>query len=148
VRSNSCDGAVTACDEHLAVGKQRGRVTRPRGGEAAGRTPGSARRIVQLGARKTAVAVATACDEHLAVGQQCGRVTIPRGGEATGNDKIDRAPLSSQRRAQQGGGSREKEKSRAEREPPGNAEEVMARGVLIFHRVISFCILAFFDSQS
>src|SRR5207247_5106192 len=94
-------------------------------------------------------AVGTACDEHLLVGQQCGRVRKPRGGEAAGNDKIDRGPLSSQRRrAQEGGPSREKEKSRAEREPPGNAEEVMARDVLIFHKLISFIILAFFDSPS
>jgi hypothetical protein len=46
-------------------------------------------------------------------------VTIACGAEAAGAV----GPLSGQRRAQQGGGSGEKEKSGAEREPPGKAEE-------------------------
>src|SRR5207249_638446 len=77
---------ATACDEHLTVRKQCGRVTTPRVSEAARRTPGSARRIVQFRACKNAIAVATTRDEHLAVWKQCGRVatrlTSSRGGEA------------------------------------------------------------------
>src|SRR5205814_640496 len=37
-----------ACDEHLAVGQQRRRVTIPPGGEAAGGAPGPAGWIVQF----------------------------------------------------------------------------------------------------
>ena len=74
---------VTSYDEHLAVGKQCCRVKTPPDDEAAGRTPGSARRIVQFRARKVA-GVKSSCDEHLAVRKQCCRVTTPCGGEAAG----------------------------------------------------------------
>src|SRR5436190_6679219 len=79
---------ATACDEHLAVGQQRGRVTTrltsPRRAKAAGRTPGSARRIVEFRARKNERrAVALSChDEHFAVKKQRCRVKSPRGSEA------------------------------------------------------------------
>ena len=43
---------MTACDEHLAVGQQRRRVSIARGGEAAGGRPGPARRIVEFRARE------------------------------------------------------------------------------------------------
>src|SRR4029077_14321974 len=79
------ESAATICSEHLAVGKQCGRVTKPRGAEAARRTPGSAGRIVQFRGRMKTVAVSAACGEHLAVGKQCGRVTTPRGSEAAGH---------------------------------------------------------------
>src|SRR5437764_929174 len=50
------EAAKSSCDEYLAVGKQCGcvatRLTSPRAGEAARRTPGSAGRIVQFRARK------------------------------------------------------------------------------------------------
>src|SRR5207248_9171023 len=76
--------AHSCCDEHSAVGKQRCNVQVASEDEAAGRTPGSARRIVQLRARKDGLEGAlTACAEHLAVGEQCRRVTKPRGSQAT-----------------------------------------------------------------
>ena len=75
---------LTACDEHLAVGQQRRRVTIACGGEAAGGRPGPARRIVEFRARESADCCQSACDEHLAVGQQRRRVTIACGGEAAG----------------------------------------------------------------
>ena len=43
----------TACDEHLAVGQQRRRVSIACGGEAAGGRPGPARRIVEFRARES-----------------------------------------------------------------------------------------------
>ena len=42
----------SACDEHLAVGQQRRRVTIACDGEAAGRRPGPAGRIVEFRARE------------------------------------------------------------------------------------------------
>ena len=76
---------VTACDEHLAVGQQRRRVTIACGGEAAGGRPGPARRIVEFRARESASRYRAACDEHLAVGQQRRRVIEAAcGGEAAG----------------------------------------------------------------
>ena len=47
----------SACDEHLAVGQQRRRVSRACGGEAAGGRPGPARRIVEFRAREKAAVV-------------------------------------------------------------------------------------------
>ena len=73
----------TACDEHLAVGQQRRRVSSACGGEAAGGRPGPARRIVEFRAREKPMP-STACDEHLAVGQQRRRVKLACGGEAAG----------------------------------------------------------------
>jgi hypothetical protein len=55
-------------------------------------------------------------------------LTTPRHREAAGNDKIARGPLSSQRRAHQGGASREKEKNRANRERLRSVKEVAAQG--------------------
>src|ERR1041385_1009564 len=73
-----------ACNEHLSVGQQGGRVRITCGGEVAGGCPSPARRIVEFRAREIAAAVVTACDEHLPVGQQGGRVRITCGGEAAG----------------------------------------------------------------
>src|SRR5437764_3443650 len=69
------EAAKSSCDKCLAVRKQRGRVSPPREDEAAGRTPGSAGRIVQFRARENASAVAlTACNKHPAIGKRCGGV--------------------------------------------------------------------------
>src|SRR5207253_2568234 len=74
-----------ACDEHLAVGQQRRRVTIPPGGEAAGGAPGAAGRVVECRApERKAVGAGTACDEHLAVGQQGRRVKNACGDETAG----------------------------------------------------------------
>src|SRR5439155_1490698 len=87
------EAAKSSCDKCLAVRKQRGRVSPPREDEAAGRTPGSAGRIVQFRARKNALEGAlTACNKHLAVGKQCGGVSKPREDEAAG-----RTPSSARR---------------------------------------------------
>ena len=72
-----------SCDEHLAVGQQRRRVSTACGGEAAGGRPGPASRIVQFRAGEIG-AVVTSCDEHLAVGQQRRRMISACGGEAAG----------------------------------------------------------------
>src|SRR6266852_9412690 len=61
------------------------------GGGAAGGRPGSARRVVEFGARDNpAIGFFTACDEHLAAGQQRRRVVIACGGEAAGLLKLKR----------------------------------------------------------
>src|SRR5205823_9456273 len=87
------EAAKSSCDKCLAVRKQRGRVSPPREDEAAGRTPGSAGRIVQFRARKNALEGAlTACNKHLAGGKQCGGVSTPREDEAAG-----RTPSSARR---------------------------------------------------
>src|SRR5205823_1182627 len=98
------------------------------GAEAAGCRPSPARRIVQFGVHQKRAVVVTSSDEHLVAVGQHRRVKITCGGAAAANDKIDRGPLSSQRRAQQRCGSGEKEKNRANRELLGSVKEGPAQG--------------------
>src|SRR5947199_3541990 len=87
------EAAKSSCDKCLAVRKQRGRVSPPREDEAAGRTPGSAGRIVQFRARREDLEGAlTACNHHLAAEKQCCGVSKPREDEAAG-----RTPSSARR---------------------------------------------------
>src|SRR5947208_1162815 len=61
----------TSCDEHFTIGQQRRRVLVACGGEAAGQSPGPARRIVEFRARESTaeIIIETSRDEHLAVRQ-------------------------------------------------------------------------------
>ncbi len=59
---------VAACDKHLAIWQQRGRMIITSVCEAAGGRPSPAHWIVEFRARQ-GVKVKTACDEHLAVRQ-------------------------------------------------------------------------------
>jgi hypothetical protein len=70
---------------HLVRGKQRRRVNKTSGVEAASNSPAPARRIVQFRARKNVVleeAMASACNKDHAIGEQGRRVIIARGVEA------------------------------------------------------------------
>ena len=66
------------------LGQQCGRVLGTCVGEAAGRRPGPAGRIVQFRKRDDAGGAKTACNEHPAVGQQRRRMNLACVGEAAG----------------------------------------------------------------
>ena len=83
-RSREVAGAITACDEHLAVGQQRRRVTIACGGEAAGGRPGPARRIVEFRAREIAVVVAARLRRAPCRWAATSPCEIACGGEAAG----------------------------------------------------------------
>src|SRR5439155_1202713 len=126
-RAREIDGAViSSSHEHLAVGQQCGCMQIACVAETSGGGPGPVGRIVQFRATNATKRYSSG-DEHLAVGQQLRRGISACGREAAGNDKIDRGPLSSQRRAQEDGASREKEKNRANRELLRSVKEVAAQ---------------------
>ena len=74
---------MTCYDEHLATGQQVRCLTIACGTEATGRSPSSARWIVQFCGR-VAITSKSSCNEHLAIGQQRRRVTSAGGPEAAG----------------------------------------------------------------
>src|SRR5205807_2551308 len=81
---------ISSCDEHLAVGQQRRRVSIACGAEASGGGPGPRGRIVQFRARENAAGVISSRDDHLGGGQRRRRVSISWGGEAAGDIKSKR----------------------------------------------------------
>ena len=66
LRRGEVSAVGSAGDEHETIRQQTGRVRGPRR-EAAGRAPGSSRRIVELGRRKVVIADAPSSHEHFTI---------------------------------------------------------------------------------